>query len=342
MTVRYEDWEQVPWFMASRTQLLTADLPREPVGRAGAHVRTYRGGRRAVVALYRVEASRPTAASARQLEVAAGRRTQETHVCEGCNACCDRPLVARDGRGLCPMCRRMREVAAFQASLGERRGQLARWAQGLLDDPRLAVVWVEGVEGGLTASGRARPWAATRVTAVDGKGSCLVDIVVRFAGARGCGVPVGACAPREGVAVLERALEGRRVLAWTEDQVSALTRRLQARGCPLRLSVVSSRPGADWDGWQTSVRDRVAQWRGQLDPASGALLPAWEPGRADRLRLLLTRMAMSREFADSEGTSAARPAPGGDRPSAAESSVPSACHVPGFRVADEARQASEL
>jgi hypothetical protein len=185
----------------------------------------------------------------------------------------------------------MQEVASFQASLGVRREQLGRWAEELLEDPRLAVVWVEAVRGGRTASGRERPLAAARVTAVDGAGNGLVDLVVRFAGARGCGVPEGACAPSEGAAVLERALGGRRVLAWTEDQVSALTGRLEALGCPLRLSLVSSRPGADWDGWQTSVRDRVAQWRGQLDPASGVLLPAWEPGRADRLRLLLTRMA---------------------------------------------------
>ncbi|MGP2442411.1 hypothetical protein [Streptomyces sp. JW3] len=186
----------------------------------------------------------------------------------------------------------MQEVSAFQKSLGERRGELARWAQGLLEDSRLAVVWVETVEEGRTTSGRARPPVAARVTAVDGEGTCLADLVVRLVGVRGRGAPEGACAPAGGgVVVLERALDGRRVLAWTEAQVSALTSRLEKLGCPLRLSLVSSRPGADWDGWQTSVRDRVAQWRGQLDPASGALLPAWEPGRADRLRLLLARMA---------------------------------------------------
>lgn len=302
--MRYESWEQVPWFMASRTQLLKADLPREPVGPAGAHVRTYRRGRRGAVGLYRVEASRPTAASARQLEVAAGRRTHETHVCEGCGAWCDLPLVVRDGEGLCPMCHRMQDVASLQASLNERRGELARWALGLLGDPRLAVVWVEMMEGGRAASGRARLPAAARVTAVDGEGHSLVDLVVRFTAVGGRGVQ-GACAAPEGAAVLGRALGGRRVLAWTEAQVSALTGRLEALGCPLRLSVVSSRPEADWDGWQTSVRDRVAQWRGQLDPMSGVLLPAWEPGRADRLRLLLARMAGSREFARSEGAPAA-------------------------------------
>ncbi|MEU2775418.1 hypothetical protein ABZ646_21360 [Streptomyces sp. NPDC007162] len=182
----------------------------------------------------------------------------------------------------------------------QRRGVLAGWARCLLEDSRLAVVWVEMVEGGRTASGRARPAAAARVTAVDGKGAKLVDVVVRLAGARSREVPDGACSPGAAVEVLEGALGGRRVLAWTQEQVSALTRRLGVLGCPLRLTVVSGLPGADWDGWQTSVRDRVAQWRGQLDPVSGALLPAWEPGRADRLRLLLTRMASSCEFADSE------------------------------------------
>ncbi|MEU9382503.1 hypothetical protein AB0D38_16615 [Streptomyces sp. NPDC048279] len=198
----------------------------------------------------------------------------------------------------------MRDVAALHMSLRAQRGVLARWARSLLEDSRLAVVWVEMVEGGRTASGRARPAAAAHVTAVDREGVKLVDVVVRLAGVRSREVPEGACPPGAAVEVLERALGGRRVLAWTQVQVSALTRRLEALGCPLGLTVISSLPGADWDGWQTSVRDRVAQWRGQLDPVSGMLLPAWEPGRADRLRLLLARMADSCEFANSEETSA--------------------------------------
>ncbi|BFO23137.1 hypothetical protein SHKM778_95250 (plasmid) [Streptomyces sp. KM77-8] len=116
------------------------------------------------------------------------------------------------------------------------------------------------------------------MSAVDGDGRRLVEVVVRFAGVGGPGVPAGACSPVEGAAVLERALGGRRVLAWTEAQVAVLTGRLERLGHPLRVEVISSRPGAGWDGWQTSVRDRVAQWRGQLDPATGVLLPAWSPG----------------------------------------------------------------
>lgn len=287
----YEDWAQVPWFLMSKSQLASGDLPRVPGGPADARVRSYRRGRRGSVGLYRVESSRPTASSAGQLEASARRRRLMAHVCEQCGACCDRSLAVREGERLCPMCWRMREVARLQALLQERRGELRRWARGVLGDPLLAVVWVEVVSGGRTASGRVRPAAAAVVSAVDGGGRRLVEMVVRLAGVGGPGVPAGACSAAEGVAVLERALGGRRLLAWTEAQVAVLTDRLERLGHPLRVEVISSRPGAGWDGWQTSVRDRVAQWRGQLDPATGVLLPAWEPGRADRLRLLLARMA---------------------------------------------------
>lgn len=76
--------------------------------------------------LYRVERSRPTAASAGQLEASARRRTLSAHVCQQCGACCDRSLSVREGDRLCPMCWRMREVAAFQVQLRERRGDLER------------------------------------------------------------------------------------------------------------------------------------------------------------------------------------------------------------------------
>lgn len=127
----------------------------------------------------------------------------------------------------------------------------------------MAVVWVEAVSGGRTASGRVRPAAAAVMTAVDGSGGRLVDVVVRFAGVGGHGVPRDACSPAEGAMVLGRALSGRQVLAWTEAQVSVLSGRLERLGHSLRLEVISSQPGAGWDGWPMSVRDRVAQWRGQ-------------------------------------------------------------------------------
>ena len=117
----YEDWAQVPWSLVSKSQLASGDLPRVPAGPVDAHVRSYRRGRRGSVGLYRMERSRPTAASAQQLEASARRRTLSAHVCRQCGACCDRSLAVREGERLCPMCGRMREVATFQAQLRYRR-----------------------------------------------------------------------------------------------------------------------------------------------------------------------------------------------------------------------------
>jgi hypothetical protein len=51
------------------------------------------------------------------------------------------------------------------------------------------------------------------------------------------------------------------------------------------------------------VCERVSQWRGELNPTTGKLRQAWDPGTADRLHLLLRRMAEGRGFAFSEGGS---------------------------------------
>ncbi|MFD5670618.1 hypothetical protein ACFXDD_36635 [Streptomyces anthocyanicus] len=39
-----------------------------------------------------------------------------------------------------------------------------------------------------------------------------------------------------------------------------------------------------------SVATVLTYWRGELDPATGNIIESWEPGRADRLRLLLAWM----------------------------------------------------
>jgi hypothetical protein len=51
------------------------------------------------------------------------------------------------------------------------------------------------------------------------------------------------------------------------------------------------------------VCERVSQWRGELDPATGTLRQAWAPGTADRLHLLLRRMAATVTEAGREGYS---------------------------------------
>jgi hypothetical protein len=70
-----------------------------------------------------------------------------------------------------------------------------------------------------------------------------------------------------------------------------VTERLAALGHPVRLGPAEAGP---WHqhrrNWAGQVFDRVAQWRGELDPANGELRAPWQPGTADRLWLCLQKM----------------------------------------------------
>ncbi|MFE5811711.1 hypothetical protein [Streptomyces sp. NPDC056491] len=291
--VWYGSWSEVPWMMASKTQMAKADLPREPVGPVRGYVpgRDFRD-KEISIPLYSVAESVPTKASGGQLASADGRRTTTVRVCTDCGANCQQPLQPREGRHLCAMCWRIAKLVDFQIRLGERRAVLADWARERLADEALAVVWVEMQNGGRTDSGRVRPPLAARVHAVDAQGKRLVDVVVKLAGPRTEGARPDAVPAEEGVVKLRKALGGRRVLVWAADSLKPVTDRLKVLGHPLELERVPMLvTGAPWDGWQGQMKDMVAQWRGELDPASGELLSGWEPATADRLHLLLTRMA---------------------------------------------------
>ncbi|MGK5532083.1 hypothetical protein [Streptomyces sp. URMC 129] len=122
----------------------------------------------------------------------------------------------------------------------------------------------------------------------------LVDVLVRLAGPRTPGAPENALPPEEGTAALTKTLGGRTLLGWTADELTPVLERLAALGHPARLGVrrVAGTGPLDLSGrWPGQVRDRVAQWRGELDPATGELRQPWPPGTADRLHLLLTRIA---------------------------------------------------
>ncbi|TJZ94454.1 hypothetical protein [Actinacidiphila oryziradicis] len=74
--------------------------------------------------------------------------------------------------------------------------------------------------------------------------------------------------------------------------------RLEALGHPVRLGpAVPTGPAeaGPWPqhrrNWPGQVSDRVAQWRGELDPATGELRAPWPPATADRLWLCLQKMA---------------------------------------------------
>jgi predicted RNA-binding Zn-ribbon protein involved in translation (DUF1610 family) len=292
--VWYPRWNKVPWSLASKTQLSRADLPREPVGPVRGYVagRDYRD-KETEIALYAVAESRPTKASGGQLAAADARRSATVRVCTDCGANCQLPLSERRGRYLCPMCWRIAMVVDYQIELRERRAENASWARGLLEGGLLAVVWVEVLEAEPTPSGRKRPPLAARVHAVDENGKRLLNVLVRLAGPRTQGAPADALLPEDGGRKLERAFRGRRRVVW--GPLGDVVARLGELGHPVQLEPARSQESVTWNSpgrvWDNSVAARYAQWRGELDPSTGALRTPWPPGTADRLWLCLRRMA---------------------------------------------------
>ncbi|MFB8247315.1 hypothetical protein ACFC5X_20010 [Streptomyces sp. NPDC055952] len=292
--VWYPRWNKVPWSLASKTQLSRADLPREPVG----PVRGYVAGRdfrdkETEIALYAVKDSRPTKATGGQLAAAEARRSATVRVCTDCGANCQLPLSERRGRYLCPMCWRIATVVDYQIELRERRAENAAWARGLLEGGPLAVVWVEVMEAEPTPAGRKRPPLAARVHIVDENGKKLLNVLVRLAGPRTKGAPADALLPEDGRRQLERAFKGRRRAVW--GPLGDVIARLGELGHPVQLGPAPSQSPITWHSyrrsWDNSVAGRYAQWRGELDPATGELRTPWSPGTADRLWLCLRRMA---------------------------------------------------
>ncbi|NUW47005.1 hypothetical protein [Nonomuraea rhodomycinica] len=289
--VYYRRWSEVPWGLASRSQLAGADLPREPGGPVVGYVagEDWRG-KDTDIPLYRVTDCPPTGASAGQL-AAAGRRASTTvRVCADCGAQCQQCLAQRGLRPRCVACNHIARLIAKQIGLRQGRMALAEWAAALLDDEATAVVWVEVHEAPRTAAGRARPPLAARVQAVDGSGRRLLDVLVRLAGPRTSGAPADAVTATEGAAAVRAALDGRRLIGWERRPLGAVLDRLAALGEPVQLTAPNG-PGGVSDYWPATVSERVAQWRGELDPVTGWLRQPWPPGTADRLWLTLRRIA---------------------------------------------------
>ncbi|GAA3225071.1 hypothetical protein [Nonomuraea helvata] len=289
--VYYQRWSEVPWNLASKTQLAGADLPREVGGPVAGYVagQDWRG-KDMDIPLYGVADCPPTRATAGQLAAAERRATATQRVCADCGAQCQQGLAVRGQRPRCVACNHIALLVAEQIKLRERRAVLTTWARGILDDDATAVVWVHLHEAPPTPAGRARPPLAARVQAVDRTGARLLDVLVRLAGPRTSGAPADAVPAAAGAEALRAVLDGRRLIGWDDRPLAPVTDRLAALGSPVRLSAPEEerRHG---DGWPGTVRDRVAQWRGELDPATRRLREPWPPGTADRLWLLLRRMA---------------------------------------------------
>ncbi|MEU4235526.1 hypothetical protein AB0F17_65645 [Nonomuraea sp. NPDC026600] len=289
--VYYQRWGEVPWNLASRSQLAGADLPREPSGPVVAKVAgTDWRDDEVWIDLYRVADCPPTRATAGQLAAADRRRTATVRECADCGAQCQQGLAMRDQRPRCLACSHIARLVEKQLRLRERRTVLTQWARDLLDDAATAVLWVDLHEAPRTPAGRRRPPLAARVQAVDHTGGRLLDVLVRLAGPRTPGAPNEAMPATEGAQALQAALDGRHLVGWESRPLGPVTERLAELGAPVRLTAPAGPPQLR-DGWPSTVRERVAQWRGELEPATGKLRDPWPPGTADRLWLLLRRIA---------------------------------------------------
>ncbi|RNG37996.1 hypothetical protein [Streptomyces botrytidirepellens] len=70
----------------------------------------------------------------------------------------------------------------------------------------------------------------------------------------------------------------------------AVTGRLETLGHPTDLDPILAVPCAHGPVWPNDPASWYAQWRGELDPATGQLRSAWPPGSADRLWYVLRQM----------------------------------------------------
>ncbi|WP_370138321.1 hypothetical protein [Streptacidiphilus sp. EB103A] len=288
----------MPWTLASKTQLATADLPRRPGGPVRGYVAgvDFRG-RRTEVPLYTVADCPPTTATGRQLAAAADRRSAVVRTCSDCGARTQLPLTERRGRYLCAMCNRVARVIEDQIELRRRRIDNAVWAHDLLEGGEdLALVWVQVLDAPAAGDRPARAAVAARVQAVDQRGRPLKDLLIKLTGPRTPGAPKEALASGEGAAALALALAERRPVVW--GPLQQVLDRLAALGHHVPLTPGAGQgpagtPHRYRPDWSDSPDQRYRQWRGELDPATGELLTPWPPGSADRLWLCLTRMADS-------------------------------------------------
>ncbi|MFD5084369.1 hypothetical protein ACFWOG_17235 [Kitasatospora sp. NPDC058406] len=279
----YTWWGEVPTHLATRTRLAELDLPRQPAGPARATIDTRNAlGKKATFDLYDVRESIPTQASAAQLAAAAARRTKP-RTCQDCGAHPDTPCTqSADGRALCDTCAHIDRLRARQQEAAADSRQAAASAVGLLDDEHLVVLAVDYTPGEPTAAGTPRPPAAARITVLDRDGATLHDRTLRLTGPRTPGAPAHAIDPAPALADLTNLLAERTVVLWTPGDLDPLHDALR------RLKLTTALLP---EGRVNSLRPAATQWRADLDPRTGEPRRPTPPGTADRLLLLLRRVA---------------------------------------------------
>jgi len=294
----YDGWSEVPAHLRTRTQLADLDLPRVPGGPVRGYV-TAPGAvrRRETYDLYDLRESIPSPASARQLEAAAARRTRLDYDCAHCGAHTETPLVPfrpqteisdpeRPGEPLCWCCLAIARLRDAQTRCAQARADATRWAAARLADPGTVLLNVTATIPPPQPSGRARKPIAARIDACDSAGARIVEVTVALAGPRTRGLPSDAIPLLDARPMLHHRLGARHRVAWHATDLH-----------PLRDHVARTAAEPDEHGGLELFADvdalapRVAAWRGDIEPATRTRRVPLHPGRADRMALLLRRIA---------------------------------------------------
>ena len=287
MSASYTWWGEVPDRLRTKTQLADLDLPRIPgAGPAGAIHTRGPHGRKDTFDLYDITASRPSPASAGQLEAARARRDPAQRRCAGCGAHPDYPPTAHRDPGadsgwalLCRACLHIARLRESQQRCAATRERIAAEAAAWLAADHAAVVHVTVITPGPAENGRARRAVALIVDAVTPSGARLVRMPVRLARSRSPLVPDTAIPETEAIPALTELFAGRDVIEWSSGALD-----------PIRAALTDPEAAVRPREW-ILLEGKVTGWRGDLDPHTRTLLIPPDPGRADLMALLIRRMA---------------------------------------------------
>ena len=281
----YDGWRAVPPDLFTRSQLRDMDMPRMPIEWARPVAAVTAPGavrRRERYQLYDVAHTVPSPASARALRSARARQGWDAFICDDCGAVSELPLAEHPDRTrLCPACRHIVTIRAVQAKGATVRAGAIVWAMEQAADDAVLIVSAVPVLPPPAPSGRIGTPVALHVTGAHTNLTTVLDVTAALVGPRSKNLPAHAVPAEQAWRTIRAALKGRRLLIWDRyDTASALH---PAELDPQTLRTAASDP----------IGEQVHAWRGRTNPDRPGVyaVSTHHPGRADRMALLLRRMA---------------------------------------------------
>jgi hypothetical protein len=282
----FAGWWEVPDGLMTATELGRLEFPREPTASHHASVTAASSWRYSVEEhfLYVAQRCPPTAATGANLAAAAARSSRPRS-CADCGAYPQRPLpVDVGGRPLCPVCLSVALLRREQAEAREKQAHTAAWIAELLAWPDARVFQVDLTDAPRAESGRARPPIAARVRACDVRsGKRVLDVLCSLVGPKSALRDPDAVPAADARPVIHKALLGRPLIYWADDELKRLRRAAPDPGWP-----AFGRYGPAPRGY--AVHSDSMVWRAQLNQRR-QLVPSLAPGSPDRLLLHLQRIA---------------------------------------------------